>query len=169
MTPPRPNFLPLLRELVRTYQAFERYSAAHVQSMGLTPAQFDVIATLGNTDGMNPKQLGEKTLITKGTLTGVVDRLQSKGLVDRLPDPQDGRGQIVSLTPLGQRTFEQVFPAHGVHVGRVFEGFSLADRDRAQQSLQLVRQAFERAAAREDGTASRQPAATIRPKSAPTS
>jgi len=168
VTPPRPDFLPLLRELVRTYQAFERYSAAHVQSMGLTPAQFDVIATLGNTDGMNPKQLGEKTLITKGTLTGVVDRLQSKGLVDRLPDPQDGRGQIVRLTPLGQRTFEQVFPAHGVHVGRVFEGFSPADRDRAQQALQLLRQAFERAAAREDGTGSRQPAATIRPKSAPT-
>lgn len=149
MPSPRPDYLPLLRELVRAYQAFERYSAAHVQGMGLTPAQFDVIATLGNTEGMNPKQLGEKTLITKGTLTGVVDRLQAKGLVERQPDPQDGRGQIVRLTPPGQRTFEQVFPAHGAHVGRVFANLAPTDRDRAQQALQLLRQAFERAAAQE--------------------
>ena len=141
----RLDYLPLLRELVRTYQAFERYSAAHVQGMGLTPAQFDVIATLGNTEGMNPKQLGEKTLITKGTLTGVVDRLQAKGLVERQPDPQDGRGQIVRLTPQGQATFERVFPAHGAHVARVFANVAPAERERALHALQVLRQAFERA------------------------
>jgi MarR family 2-MHQ and catechol resistance regulon transcriptional repressor len=50
----------------------------------LTPSQFDIIATLGNTPGMTLQGIGEKTLITKGTLTGVVDRLQEKGLVDRV-------------------------------------------------------------------------------------
>ncbi|MGE0071982.1 MAG: MarR family winged helix-turn-helix transcriptional regulator [Thiomonas sp.] len=137
------RFLPLLRELVRTYQAFERYSAAHVQRLGLTPAQFDVIATLGNTAGMNPKQLGQKTLITKGTLTGVIDRLQAKGLVRRLPDPSDGRGQIVQLTAAGQALFEQVFPAHGEHLRRAFSRLDARELAAAQAALHALRLALE--------------------------
>ena len=141
--PTRPSFLPLLRELVRTYQAFERYSAAHVQTLGLTPAQFDVVATLGNTEGMNPKQLGEKTLITKGTLTGVIDRLQHKQLVERLPDPRDGRAQIVRLTAEGQTLFEQVFPAHGVHISRVFANVPESQQEQTRVLLADLRAAFE--------------------------
>ena len=144
-SPKHPPFLPLLRELVRTYQAFERYSAVHVQSMGLTPAQFDVLATLGNTEGMNPKRLSEKTLITKGTLTGVVDRLLAKGLAQRLPDPADGRGQIVRLTPEGQAAFEQVFPAHGAHLALAFARLDAAQRATAEQALQTLRLALEQA------------------------
>lgn len=143
------SFLPLLRELVRTYQAFERHSAAHVQGMGLTPAQFDVIATLGNTEGMNPKQLGLKTLITKGTLTGVIDRLQAKGLAQRLPDPSDGRGQIVGLTRKGQQLFEQVFPAHGAHLHRVYKLLSAQEAAQAERSLRVLRAAFERSTTEE--------------------
>ena len=84
-------FLSVLRELVRCYQAFERYSATHIQTLGLTPPQFDVVATLGNTEGMTFRELGERTLITKGTLTGVVDRLEAKGIVSRKSCPEDGR------------------------------------------------------------------------------
>lgn len=146
----RPPFLPLLRELVRSYQAFERYSASHIQSLGLTPAQFDVLATLGNTDGMNPKQLGEKTLITKGTLTGVVDRLTAKGLVRRDPDPSDGRGQIVRVTPEGQAMFEAVFPAHGTHLARAFDQLDDEQLVHAQAALRGLRAAFEEAAAAQD-------------------
>ena len=78
-----PGFLPLLRELACCYQAFESHSAAHIRTLDLTPAQFDLLATLGNTAGMSFKELGEKTLITKGTLTGVVDRMVAKRLVRR--------------------------------------------------------------------------------------
>ena len=150
MSSVRPH-LPLLRELVRAYQAFERYSAAHVAQLGLTPAQFDVLATLGNTPGMNPKTLGARTLITKGTLTGVVDRMLAKGLVRRDPDPQDGRGQIVCLTERGQALFEQVFPAHGEHVGRAFARIPELDLARAEALLHAIRRAFEQAQAEQAG------------------
>ena len=147
---PTSPFLPLVRELVRTYQAFERLSAGHVRSMGLTPAQFDVVATLGNTEGMNPKQLGEKTLITKGTLTGVVDRLLDKGLVQRLPDPHDGRGQIVRLTEKGQALFETVFPAHVAYMAKALSGFDSARLAPTQQALHALRQVLEQAGGTED-------------------
>ncbi|HET9113274.1 MAG TPA: MarR family transcriptional regulator, partial [Burkholderiales bacterium] len=73
-----------MRELVRAYQAFSHYSAEHIRHAGLTPSQFDVISTLGNTQGMPLHKLADKTLITKGTLTGVIDRLESKGLLQRV-------------------------------------------------------------------------------------
>ena len=79
----RERYLRTLRALAESYHAFERYSAAQVRAFGLTPAQFDIIATLGNTDGMSFRELGEKTLITKGTLTGVVNRLEARGMVKR--------------------------------------------------------------------------------------
>ncbi len=108
----RERYLRTLRALVECYQAFERYSARHLRELGLTPPQFDIVATLGNTSGMTFRELGEKTLITKGTLTGVIDRLEKKNLVQREVPPGDRRSVIVKLTPEGEALFEKIFPVH---------------------------------------------------------
>jgi len=105
-------WLPVLRGLVRTYQAFATCSGRHVGSLGLTLAQFDVVSTLGNTSGMTFKDLGERTLITKGALTGIIDRMEKKGLVRRVASREDRRSMLAQLTPKGETLFEAVFPAH---------------------------------------------------------
>jgi len=137
-------FLPLVRDLVRCYQAFEMYSAAHIREMDLTPSQFDIIATLGNTDGMSCTELTEKTLITKGTLTGVVDRLIAKGLVRRIPSEHDGRSHIIQLTEQGVGVFDQVFPDHIVYMGKVFAEFKEEDYSRIQKALQDLHGALKK-------------------------
>lgn len=139
----KPLFLPLVRELACCYQAFESYSSAHIRELGLTPSQFDIIATLGNTPGMTSKMLGEKTLITKGTLTGVVDRLIDKGLARRTQCEHDGRSQIVQLTKKGEAMFASVFPAHVEYFSKVFAGFKAEDYARIQTALRDLRQLFE--------------------------
>ncbi len=143
-----PLFLPLLRELASAYQAFEAYSAAHIRTLDLTPAQFDIVATLGNTPGMAPKELGEKTLITKGTLTGVVDRLAGKGLVRRSASPSDGRSQIVQLTPRGEALFASIFPAHLAYMARAFARLAPEELAATEAGLRRMREAF--AAVREE-------------------
>lgn len=137
-------FLPSVRELVRCYQALEAYSAAHLRALGLTSPQFDIVATLGNTPGMTPKALAGKTLTTKGTLTGVVDRLEEKGLVRRVASPTDGRSQIVRLTKKGEALFARVFPAHLAYIGRGFADFKAKDYARVEAALRDLRAAFER-------------------------
>jgi len=139
----KPLFMTVVRELVRCYQAFEMYSAAHIRELDLTPSQFDIIATLGNTPGMTSKCLGEKTLITKGTLTGVVDRLIAKGLVRRVQCEHDGRSQIVQLTPEGEAMFDKVFPAHIEYMKRVFVGFKEEELAQAEASLTQLHRAFD--------------------------
>lgn len=137
------DFLPLLRELVRSYQAFENFSAPHIKSMNLTSPQFDVIATLANQPPMTCKALGEKTLITKGTLTGILDRLALKGLLTRLDNTNDGRSQNVALTESGQQLFEQVFPMHMQHLSAAFGQLSEQEMQHLTSALKQLRTAME--------------------------
>ena len=136
------SFLLVVRELARAYQAFSAYSEAHVRQFDLTPAQFDVIATLGNTNGMCMGDLGEKTLITKGTLTGVIDRLIQKQLVCRETLVENRRSVIVKLTPKGQEVFDRVFPAHIAHLKERFDQLDASELELLKVLLNRLRQAF---------------------------
>lgn len=104
------RYLRSIRLLSECMQLFEKSSAKRVKALGFTESQFDIIATLGNTSGMTCKELGEKTLITKGTLTGVLDRLESKGLIQR-ERGEDRRQLFIKLTLEGELQFAQSFPA----------------------------------------------------------
>ena len=141
------EFLPTLQALVQCYQAFEAYSAADIRALGLTPPQFDIIATLGNTPGMTATELGEKTLITKGTLTGVVDRLADRGWVERVAHGTDRRCQIVRLTQSGEALFAQVFPVHMAHLAACFAGTRAAEHKRWQTALRALEQVLRKESA----------------------
>jgi len=121
-------------------QGFERVSGNAVRNHGLTHAQFDIIATLGNTTGMSYKELGERTLITKGTLTGVIERLEQKGLVLRERSLDDKRSFFVRLTPAGEQTFGDVFPKVIEHGKAMFSAYSDADFDALESALRMLRQ-----------------------------
>ena len=136
------SFLPALRNLVSAYQAFERYSAPDVKAMGLTTTQFDVIATLGNQPPMTCKELGEKTLVTKGTLTGVLERLEAKGILERKLNPEDARSQMIGLTQKGQALFEKVFPAHLEHLSKAFNRLDEKELAVVAKSLQSLNRIF---------------------------
>ena len=138
------DFLPTLQALAQCYQAFEAYSATDIRALGLTPPQFDIIATLGNTPGMTATELGDKTLITKGTLTGVVDRLAERGWVERVAHSSDRRSQIIRLTTSGEALFAQVFPVHMAHLAACFAGTSAAGHQRWQTALHALEQAFRK-------------------------
>lgn len=131
------RFLRSIRLLAECYHTFEQLSGSHVRTFDLTPSQFDIIATLGNTPGMSFKELGSKTLITKGTLTGVVDRLETKGLVRRNAKMEDRRSTIVQLTAKGKREFERVFAPHVQFCKQSFDEYR--DEDFAALERQLAK------------------------------
>ncbi len=134
------RYLKSVRLLAECLQGFERFSGESVRRSGLTHAQFDIVATLGNTPGMTYKELGDKTLITKGTLTGVIERLESKGLVLRTRCPDDKRSFYVALTEDGHQVFSQVFPVVVAHGRQLFATYSDADFDAMDQALGKLKQ-----------------------------
>lgn len=129
------RYLKSIRLLAECMQGFERLSGCHVRQYGLTHAQFDIIATLGNTPGMSYKELGDRTLITKGTLTGVIERLEQKGLVERERSNEDKRSFFVRLTPQGDRLFGEVFPKVVANGRQAFSQYTDADFDALEKTL----------------------------------
>jgi len=138
------TFIPLMQELAAAYQAFSLYDAAGLRKSGsdLTPSQARVIFTLGDTDGMTCKDIGDITLITKGTLTGVVDRLEEKDLVERWSVEGDGRKTIVALTKRGDRVYKKEFPKHVEFLKNKFDRLSAGDRKQAVELLGKIKQLF---------------------------
>ena len=140
-----------IRRLTEAFQAFEALTRAQLRSVGLTHPQFDIIATLGNTAGMSFRELGDATLITKGTLTGVIDRLERDGMVERMAAQDDGRRVIVRLTPDGDRVFESIFPAVVSNTGQAFKGIGAKELETFDAMLTRLRDAFTDRARTEAG------------------
>jgi len=137
-------YLSLLRPLVEAYLAFYRVGSRHIQSLGLTPGQFDVIAELEGTEGLTCAQLSEHTLTTKGTLTGVLDRLEHKGLIERGQVGGDRRVTRVQLTTKGMDLFQQIFPAHAEFMRPFFaQALNASEVQVAKRLLRRVRDSFE--------------------------
>jgi len=136
-------YLKVLRPLVEAYLAFELIDNRHIKSLRLTPSQFDVIATLGDTDGLTCSQLSARTLVTKGTLTGVLDRLVAKGLIRRDSVKDDRRLVKIRLTQKGDTMFRDTFAAHIAFIKPFFErALSQKDVDVACPLLLRLRDSF---------------------------
>jgi len=136
--------LRVLRPLVETYLAFWRIDSRHIRAMRLTPSQFDVIATLGDTEGMTCSELSARTLVTKGTLTGVMDRLARKGLIRREQMAQDRRSIKITLTDKGNALFRRTFASHIAFLKPYFErALSSKEAETARVLLTRLRDSFQ--------------------------
>ena len=138
-------YLKVLRPLVEAYLAFWRVDSRHIRSLRLTPSQFDVIVTLGDTHGLTCSELSSRTLVTKGTLTGVLDRLAKKGLIRREPVAGDRRSTKIRLTEKGHSLFQRVFAAHITFIRPFFErALTQQEVDTARALLLRLRDSFQK-------------------------
>jgi DNA-binding MarR family transcriptional regulator len=97
--------LEVLSRVTRLARHLDRARRGAFETHDLEVWEFDVLAALrraGSPYVLSPGQLLAQTLVTSGTMTNRVDRLESGGLVQRLPDPADRRGVHVRLTPRGK-------------------------------------------------------------------
>lgn len=138
-------YLKVLRPLAEAYLAFWRIDSRHIRSMRLTPSQFDVIVTLGDTNGLTCSELSAQTLVTKGTLTGVLDRLAKKGLIRRESVMEDKRRTKIRLTEKGNVLFKKVYAAHIAFTRPFFErALSQQEIETARTFLLRIRDSFQR-------------------------
>jgi len=81
----------------------------------LNAASFDVLATLrrsGPPYALSPSSLMDWTMVTSGTMTNRIDRLEQIRLVERRRNPEDGRGTVVALTDAGFSLIERIVDEH---------------------------------------------------------
>lgn len=128
------------------------YVDAGIQSrlveFGLSRASWDVLASLRRTGPpyrLSPTELYLGLMRTSGTMTHRLYRLERGGLIRRIPDPDDGRGLLVELTPDGLQLADQVAPAHLANEHSLLA--PLTEREQAELAalLRKLLIAYERA------------------------
>jgi DNA-binding MarR family transcriptional regulator len=84
----------------RAFSAVNNAQAEELRPLGLSPSAFNVLMALLNTPGhvLEPCQLADRLLVSRPSITGLLDTLQAKGLVTREPHSADGRRVLVELT-----------------------------------------------------------------------
>lgn len=109
-------------------EGMDQVFAAH----GLNRASFDVLATLrrsGPPFALSPSELIEWTMVTSGTMTNRIDRLEAAGLVERRRNPDDKRGFLIGLTDKGHALIEEAVTEHVANQRRLTA--ALSDDERA--------------------------------------
>lgn len=114
-------------QLVRTFSLIEREISSSLAKHNVTLPQFDVLATLRATEGVTQQELAERLLVSKGNVTGVLDRMERLGWVERRRCPEDARANRLHLTAEGRKKAQQVVPAHNDLVLRAMERLSAED------------------------------------------
>jgi DNA-binding MarR family transcriptional regulator len=89
--------------LGKAYQQVHQEMKRRLAPHGLTPMQYAMLKGLWERDGRSGAELGARLVLDSATVTGILDRLQQAGLVERRPDRADRRVNRVHLTAAGRR------------------------------------------------------------------
>lgn len=114
--------------LWKAFRAMEAEAERSIAGLGLCQSDFGVMEALLHKGPLPVKALGEKVLLTSGSMTAAIDRLERRGWVVRGDDPEDRRSRIVRLTPEGRRTIQALFRSHERDMERAAAGLSPAER-----------------------------------------
>lgn len=119
----------------------ERRLGAAAGEHGLDLGQGDVLFTLrrsGKPYRLSPSELVASTLVTSGTMTNRLDRLEDRGLIERRPNPEDRRGMDVQLTPRGLRLVEKLITEHVANEEKMLASLGTRDRDQLDRILRKL-------------------------------
>lgn len=123
-------------ELIRTGSLVGSKLAAALRPHGLTEASFNVLMILeGSERALCPHEIGERRLVTRGTVTGVLDSLERNDLVRRMPHPEDRRSLLIELTPAGRALLERALPDVRAAEREVMGGLEADEREALQALL----------------------------------
>lgn len=115
--------LELIEEVLATAAVFMRESQRLFRPHGLTAAQFNVLGVLVvEGGGVRQQRLSELLVVDRSNITGLVDRLEKAGWVERQADPEDRRAHRVVVTETGRTLWETVRPRYEEVVAQVTAG-----------------------------------------------
>jgi MarR family 2-MHQ and catechol resistance regulon transcriptional repressor len=126
----------LLRQINSMMDTYNRYD---LRSEDITVPQF-MILNYATPEGVPLSEISVRMLCDNSNLTGIVDRLISKGYVERRPDPQDRRVSLICLTTAGAEKLRRIKPRHHARVSRRMRTLS---HDQVYELRNLLQQLFE--------------------------
>jgi MarR family 2-MHQ and catechol resistance regulon transcriptional repressor len=105
--------------LWKAEKAVERIDRESIAGTGLGLSDFAIMEALLHKGPLQISQIGEKVLLTSGSMTAAVNRLEKTGYVKRIQDPEDGRCCFVALTKPGKDLIGTAFARHSENLDQV--------------------------------------------------
>lgn len=119
--------------LWKAAKAVERVDRDSIRKTGLSLPDFTIMEALLHKGPLPINQIGGKVLLSSGSMTAAVNRLEKAGHVERTQDPADGRCYYVHLTKSGRRIVSEAYRRHAQNLEKAAEVLT------AEERTQLVR------------------------------
>jgi MarR family 2-MHQ and catechol resistance regulon transcriptional repressor len=114
--------------LWKAAQAVEAYAKRSIDGSELCGSDFAVLEALLHKGELPVNELGRKVLLTSGSITVAVDRLEAKGLVERRASADDRRARIVHLTGEGRKLITRAYAEHATDMEQLASELSSTER-----------------------------------------
>ncbi|MGC4377160.1 MarR family transcriptional regulator [Fictibacillus sp. Mic-4] len=121
--------LKLFVVLSRAYRSITDRVTEDMKSYGLNPTEFMVLELLYHKGEQPIQHIGKKILLASGSMTYVVDKLESKKLLERKACPEDRRVTFASITEEGRKLMDEIFPKHRKVIQNIFATLDVNEQE----------------------------------------
>ncbi len=109
----------------------------------LTPASAAALASVERHGPLTPSELAEIERVKRPSATRTLQQLAELGLVDRTPDPTDGRSALVSATPAGRERLRRLRGRKNAYLARRMRGMSEDDVRTLERAAEILERMLE--------------------------
>ncbi len=130
--------------IARTYSLIMRKLAATYRRFGLSAPGFNLLLLLKrgkDPDTFTQRRIGEYLVVSPSDMTGLIDRMEQRGLVRRTPG-EDRRSKLLQLTPKGADLVERVWPHHAQTIRAMTEAIRGEETQSLLRALNQLRRAM---------------------------
>jgi MarR family 2-MHQ and catechol resistance regulon transcriptional repressor len=148
-----PSAANLIVHLLYAHDVIQTRMARYLSAHSLSPSAFNVLMILrnnesaGGEDAMALHHISELLLVSRANVTGLVDCLLGRGLVERRIDERDRRVRLASLTDEGRALLEEILPGHHAQLREMCRGVDPEERRILTRLLARLRKSAEEASA----------------------
>jgi DNA-binding MarR family transcriptional regulator len=122
--------------IVRTARRLRQEAAA--ETSGLTPTSVAALATIERHGPMTPSEIAEIERVKRPTITRTLGCLEREGLIDRAPDPADGRSALVSINSAGRDRLRRLRSRKNAYLARRMRGLSPEEVDTLERAAEIL-------------------------------
>jgi DNA-binding MarR family transcriptional regulator len=122
--------------IVRTARRLRQEAAA--ETSGLTPTSVAALATIERHGPMTPSEIAQIERVKRPTITRTLGCLEREGLINRAPDPQDGRSALVSINGAGRERLRRLRGRKNAYLARRMRNLSAEEVETLERAAEIL-------------------------------
>ncbi|WP_152656012.1 MarR family winged helix-turn-helix transcriptional regulator [Oceanobacillus sp. CFH 90083] len=124
--------------IMKASKALEEVTKQDMKKHGMRASDFAILEALYHKGRQTIREISESVLISTGSITYVIDKLEKKELLIRTNCPDDRRAVYLEITAKGKQTMDDIFPKHQQVIEELFEGIPESDKETVIDVLKKV-------------------------------